>query len=83
MHGCVVLRSFKYQISQKAIAWLDAGGSAGIGKATAFAFDANGCSVAVLGRRIERLDAVVSQSPYLALEKAAPQPLCTLDDFTL
>ncbi|KAK9905613.1 hypothetical protein WJX75_003074 [Coccomyxa subellipsoidea] len=37
------------------------GGSAGIGKATAFAFDANGCSVAVLGRRLERLDAVASQ----------------------
>ena len=36
-----------------------AGGSAGIGKAAAFAFDANGCSVAVLGRRLERLDAVV------------------------
>ncbi|CAL8461622.1 g1153 [Coccomyxa elongata] len=35
------------------------GGSAGIGKAAAYAFDANGCSVAVLGRRIQRLDAVV------------------------
>ena len=37
-----------------------AGGSAGIGKATALAFDRNGCKVAVLGRRKERLDAVVS-----------------------
>ena len=37
-----------------------AGGSAGIGKATALAFDKNGCKVAVLGRRKERLDAVVS-----------------------
>ena len=39
-----------------------AGGSAGIGKATALAFDKNGCKVAVLGRRKERLDAVVSIS---------------------
>ncbi|CAL8461621.1 g1152 [Coccomyxa elongata] len=37
------------------------GGSAGIGKAAAFALDANGCSVAVLGRRIERLDSVAKQ----------------------
>ena len=37
-----------------------AGGSAGIGKATALAFDKNGCKVAILGRRKERLDAVVS-----------------------
>ncbi|BDA43070.1 Glucose 1-dehydrogenase [Coccomyxa sp. Obi] len=37
------------------------GGSAGIGKAAALAFDANGCSVAVLGRRIERLDAVAKE----------------------
>ncbi|CAL8461624.1 g1155 [Coccomyxa elongata] len=37
------------------------GGSAGIGKAAAFAFDANGCSVAVLGRRLDRLDAVAQQ----------------------
>jgi NAD(P)-dependent dehydrogenase (short-subunit alcohol dehydrogenase family) len=37
------------------------GGSAGIGKAAAYAFDANGCYVAVLGRRIQRLDAVASQ----------------------
>ena len=36
------------------------GGSAGIGKATALAFDKNGCQVAILGRRKERLDAVVS-----------------------
>ena len=36
------------------------GGSAGIGKATALAFDKNGCKVAILGRRKERLDAVVS-----------------------
>lgn len=39
------------------------GGSAGIGKATAFAFDANGAKVAVLGRRLDRLDAVVSPVP--------------------
>ena len=38
---------------------LTAGGSAGIGKATALAFDKNGCKVAILGRRKERLDAVV------------------------
>lgn len=38
----------------------NAGGSAGIGKATAKAFDANGCFVAVLGRTLKRLDAVVS-----------------------
>ncbi|EIE22082.1 NAD(P)-binding protein [Coccomyxa subellipsoidea C-169] len=37
------------------------GGSAGIGRATAIAFDANQCAVAVLGRRLERLDAVASQ----------------------
>ena len=36
------------------------GGSAGIGKATALAFDKNGCKVAILGRRKERLDAMVS-----------------------
>ena len=40
------------------------GGSAGIGKAAAQAFDANGCSVAVLGRRLERLEAVVSLLPH-------------------
>ncbi len=39
-----------------------AGGSSGIGKAAAIAFDANKCSVAVLGRRFERLEAVVSPS---------------------
>ncbi|KAK9905602.1 hypothetical protein WJX75_002844 [Coccomyxa subellipsoidea] len=37
------------------------GGSAGIGKATAKAFDANGCFVAVLGRTLKRLDAVAKQ----------------------
>lgn len=37
------------------------GGSAGIGKAAAIAFDANGCYVAVLGRRLERLEAVANQ----------------------
>ncbi|BDA42099.1 Glucose 1-dehydrogenase [Coccomyxa sp. Obi] len=37
------------------------GGSAGIGKAAAFAFNANGCSVAVLGRRLDRLNAVAEQ----------------------
>ncbi|BDA47161.1 Glucose 1-dehydrogenase [Coccomyxa sp. Obi] len=37
------------------------GGSSGIGKATVFAFDANGCSVAVLGRTKERLDVVAKQ----------------------
>ncbi|EIE23326.1 NAD(P)-binding protein [Coccomyxa subellipsoidea C-169] len=37
------------------------GGSAGIGKAAAHQFDANGCHVAVLGRRLERLDAVSKQ----------------------
>ena len=36
------------------------GGSAGIGRASALQFDANGCTVAVLGRRLERLQAVVS-----------------------
>lgn len=39
-----------------------ADGSSGIGKAVAFAFDANGCSVAILGsgREVHRLDDVVS-----------------------
>lgn len=40
------------------------GGSAGIGKATALAFDKNGCKVAILGRRKERLDAVASQMKH-------------------
>jgi NAD(P)-dependent dehydrogenase (short-subunit alcohol dehydrogenase family) len=44
--------------------FLDVGGSAGIGKATAFAFDASGASVAILGRRKERLDAVVGLTYY-------------------
>ncbi|CAL5224871.1 g7629 [Coccomyxa viridis] len=37
------------------------GGSAGIGKACALAFDTNGCKVAIVGRRRERLDAVAIQ----------------------
>ena len=37
------------------------GGSAGIGAATALQFDANGAVVAVLGRRLERLESVVKQ----------------------
>ena len=41
-----------------------AGGSAGIGKATALQFDANGCTVAVMGRRLERLEAVVKQMKH-------------------
>ena len=41
-----------------------AGGSAGIGKATALAFDKNGCKVAILGRRKERLDAVVRSEKH-------------------
>ena len=41
-----------------------AGGSAGIGKATALQFDANGCTVSVLGRRLERLEAVVKQMKH-------------------
>ncbi|CAL5224873.1 g7631 [Coccomyxa viridis] len=40
------------------------GGSAGIGKATALAFDKNGCKVAILGRRKERLDAVVEKMQH-------------------
>jgi hypothetical protein len=44
-----------------------AGGSAGIGKATAFAFDLSGAHVAVLGRRLERLDAVVIHLIPLAI----------------
>ena len=43
---------------------MHAGGSAGIGKATALQFDANGCKVAVLGRRLERLEAVVKQMKH-------------------
>ncbi len=39
------------------------GGSAGIGRATAYAFAANGARVAVMGRRKERLDAVVEHLP--------------------
>ncbi len=39
----------------------DAGGSSGIGKAVAQAFDANGAVVTVLARRKERLDAEVAQ----------------------
>lgn len=39
------------------------GGSAGIGKAAALAFGANGARVAVMGRRKERLDSVVDQLP--------------------
>ena len=38
-----------------------AGGSAGIGKATAIAFSDNGAIVTITGRRQERLDAVTSQ----------------------
>ena len=41
-----------------------AGGSAGIGKATALQFDANGASVAIMGRRLERLEAVVKQMKH-------------------
>ena len=41
-----------------------AGGSAGIGKATALEFDANGATVAVLGRRLERLEAVVKEMKH-------------------
>ena len=41
-----------------------AGGSAGIGKATALQFDKNGAIVAVLGRRLERLEAIVSQMKH-------------------
>ena len=52
-------RPFNSRIKPNLDPTCNAGGSAGIGKATAFAFDANGCSVAVLGRRLERLDAVV------------------------
>lgn len=37
------------------------GGSAGIGKSAALAFFANGARVAVMGRRKERLEAVVAQ----------------------
>ncbi|BDA41141.1 probable glucose 1-dehydrogenase [Coccomyxa sp. Obi] len=37
---------------------LVAGGSSGIGRRTALAFDADGCSVAIIGRRMERLGAV-------------------------
>ena len=40
---------------------LHAGGSAGIGKATAIAFSDNGAIVTITGRRQERLDAVTSQ----------------------
>ena len=40
------------------------GGSAGIGKATALEFDANGATVAVLGRRLERLEAGVKQMKH-------------------
>ena len=39
------------------------GGSAGIGRAAALAFAANGARVAVMGRRKERLDAVVEHLP--------------------
>ncbi len=39
------------------------GGSAGIGRAAALAFGANGARVAVMGRRKERLDAVVERLP--------------------
>ena len=39
------------------------GGSAGIGRAAALAFGANGARVAVMGRRKERLDAVVEHLP--------------------
>ena len=41
-----------------------AGGSAGIGKACALAFNKNGCKVAIVGRRRERLDTVVTISPF-------------------
>ena len=40
---------------------LHAGGSAGIGKATAIAFSDNGAIITITGRRQERLDAVTSQ----------------------
>ena len=39
------------------------GGSAGIGKAAALAFAQNGARVAVMGRRKERLDAVLVELP--------------------
>ena len=40
---------------------LDLGGSAGIGKATALAFDANGAIVTITGRRKDRLEAVTQR----------------------
>ena len=40
------------------------GGSAGIGRATALQFDANGAIVTVMGRRLERLEAVVKQMKH-------------------
>ncbi len=57
----------------------DAGGSAGIGKAAAHQFDANGCHIAVLGRRLERLDAVVRHpfTAWLLVLQRCKQHNCT------
>ncbi len=41
------------------------GGSAGIGRAAALAFGQNGARVAIMGRRKERLDAVLTDLPRL------------------
>lgn len=48
-----------------------AGGSAGIGKATAEAFSQNGAKVVVAGRRLPRLQAVVDSLPNKAFAVAA------------
>lgn len=47
------------------------GGSAGIGKACAFAFSRNGCVLALAGRRLARLQAVVNELPSKAYAIAA------------
>jgi NADP-dependent 3-hydroxy acid dehydrogenase YdfG len=52
------------QVLQQLLLHACTGGSAGIGKATALEFDANGATVAVLGRRLERLEAVVKQMKH-------------------
>ena len=55
--------------------WVASGGSAGIGRATALAFDKNGCKVAIVGRRKERLDAVVSNFSPIHLSHTPLQML--------
>ena len=59
------------------------GGSAGIGKATAESFAANGATVTITGRRMERLEAVLKTLktkvgcllPFLLEQKLPAEPL--------